>query len=317
MVRLRFGPEGQPTAIEPFVTGFLQSERRERVAHSGRPVGVAAANDGALLFSDDGNGVIYRVSYQGPGRAGAPLPEPRLAQPMPLDPRPRGNALALARPETQARDTLELGSGDFRSGGTIPTNFSAYGQDISPGLAWTGVPAGTRTGASGGDGRACARQGRAGRHLRAGQPHALMMGGHGTVCEARKWCAATSCRAPAFPITCFPIIRRCRAAFRTCRATRRWSSCSRAGPSAPGTGTITTNSSGFHPQLVVGLTHIVTITTDDWHTVNNIRQQIDAFWRFLLDEDRIVQRDFEIKEYTDPEHDIMIPHRIVLNSDPC
>jgi len=30
---------------------------------NGRPVGVAVASDGALLVSDDGAGVIYRVSY--------------------------------------------------------------------------------------------------------------------------------------------------------------------------------------------------------------------------------------------------------------
>ena len=30
----------------------------------GRPVDVAFAKDGALLFTDDGNGVIYRVSYK-------------------------------------------------------------------------------------------------------------------------------------------------------------------------------------------------------------------------------------------------------------
>lgn len=68
----------------------------------------------------------------------------------------------------------------------------------------------------------------------------------------------------------------------------------------------------FYPQLVVGFTHIVTITTDDWHTANNMRQQIGASWPFLLDEERIVQRDLDIKEYTDTEHDIMIPHTIVL-----
>lgn len=68
----------------------------------------------------------------------------------------------------------------------------------------------------------------------------------------------------------------------------------------------------FHPQLVVGFTHIITITTDDWHTANNMRQQIGAHWPFLLDEKRAVQRDLDIKEYTDPQHDIMIPHTLVL-----
>lgn len=68
----------------------------------------------------------------------------------------------------------------------------------------------------------------------------------------------------------------------------------------------------FHPQLVVGFTKLVTITTDDWHTANNMRQQIGAHWPFLYDEERVVQKDLDIKEYTDTEHDIMIPHTIVL-----
>ena len=71
----------------------------------------------------------------------------------------------------------------------------------------------------------------------------------------------------------------------------------------------------FYPQLVVGFTHLVAITTDDWHTANNMRQQLDAHFPFLLDEDRRVQQDLDIKEYTDPEHDVMIPHTIVLKPD--
>ncbi|MCA9738472.1 MAG: redoxin family protein [Gemmatimonadota bacterium] len=69
----------------------------------------------------------------------------------------------------------------------------------------------------------------------------------------------------------------------------------------------------FHAQLVVGFTRIVTITTDDWHTANNMRQQLHAHWPFLLDEERRVQQDLEIAEYTDEEHDVMIPHTLVLN----
>src|SRR5690606_6727099 len=33
---------------------------------------------------------------------------------------------------------------------------------------------------------------------------------------------------------------------------------------------------------------------------------------FLYDEERIVQKDLDIKEYTDTVHDVMIPHTIVL-----
>ena len=33
----------------------------------GRPAGIVMAHDGALLMSDDANGIIYRIAY--PGRA--------------------------------------------------------------------------------------------------------------------------------------------------------------------------------------------------------------------------------------------------------
>ena len=68
----------------------------------------------------------------------------------------------------------------------------------------------------------------------------------------------------------------------------------------------------FHPQLIVGYTQVVTITTDDWHTANNYRQQTAAQWPFLYDEERTVQQDLDIKEYTDTSQDVMIPHTIVL-----
>ncbi|MFN6562642.1 MAG: PQQ-dependent sugar dehydrogenase [Nostoc sp. ChiSLP01] len=61
VVRLRF-ENGKPVRYEDFVTGFL---RQDGKAQFGRPVGLAIAPDGSLLFTDDTNGVIYRVSYVG------------------------------------------------------------------------------------------------------------------------------------------------------------------------------------------------------------------------------------------------------------
>jgi glucose/arabinose dehydrogenase len=46
---------------EDFVTGFVAAD--ENVW--GRPVGVAVATDGSLIFSDDGSNSIWRVSYAG------------------------------------------------------------------------------------------------------------------------------------------------------------------------------------------------------------------------------------------------------------
>lgn len=69
----------------------------------------------------------------------------------------------------------------------------------------------------------------------------------------------------------------------------------------------------FHPQLVVGSCHLVVITCDDWHTTNNLRQQLGASYPFLYDEQHVVRDDLDILEYTDPQHEPMIPHTILLS----
>ncbi|MGK5023389.1 PQQ-dependent sugar dehydrogenase [Janthinobacterium sp. RB2R34] len=69
IVRVRFA-DGQASAIEPFVSGFLTDGGK---AHIARPVGLAMANDGSLLMADDANGVLYRVAYTGNTARGATL----------------------------------------------------------------------------------------------------------------------------------------------------------------------------------------------------------------------------------------------------
>jgi len=44
---------------EDFVTGFVTPQGNAR----GRPVGITVSKYGSLLFSDDGNNTIWRVSY--------------------------------------------------------------------------------------------------------------------------------------------------------------------------------------------------------------------------------------------------------------
>ena len=68
----------------------------------------------------------------------------------------------------------------------------------------------------------------------------------------------------------------------------------------------------FAPQIGVGYTQIVTISTDDHHTIQEFRASVGAQWPFLSDPGRTLQQDLDIKEYTDPEHDPMIPHTLVL-----
>ncbi len=60
IVRVRFDEQGQPTAIDDFVSGWLVNDNKE---HFGRVCGIAQHTDGSLLVTDDANGVIYRVAY--------------------------------------------------------------------------------------------------------------------------------------------------------------------------------------------------------------------------------------------------------------
>ena len=61
----------------------------------------------------------------------------------------------------------------------------------------------------------------------------------------------------------------------------------------------------------VGYCRLVTITTSTPQETLNYRSGIGAEWPFLSDPQRIVQRDLAVDEYTDPEHDQMVPHTIV------
>jgi peroxiredoxin len=68
----------------------------------------------------------------------------------------------------------------------------------------------------------------------------------------------------------------------------------------------------FYPKIAVAYTQIVTITTDDHHTLQEFRASLGAQWTFLSDPARTIQKDLDIQEYTDPEHNPMIPHTVVL-----
>ncbi len=67
-----------------------------------------------------------------------------------------------------------------------------------------------------------------------------------------------------------------------------------------------------YPKINVAYTRIVTISTDAHHTSQEFRNSVGAQWPFLSDPERTVQKDLDIREYTDPEDDPMIPHTLVL-----
>jgi peroxiredoxin len=67
-----------------------------------------------------------------------------------------------------------------------------------------------------------------------------------------------------------------------------------------------------YPKVGVAYTRVVTIATDEHHTLQEFRASVGAQWTFLSDTERIVQKDLDIQEYTDPVNDPMIPHTLVL-----
>ena len=68
----------------------------------------------------------------------------------------------------------------------------------------------------------------------------------------------------------------------------------------------------LHRELEVAYCRLVTISTDNITETNEYRSGVGAHWTFLSDAGRMIQKDLDIAEYTDPMHNPMIPHVIVL-----
>ena len=68
----------------------------------------------------------------------------------------------------------------------------------------------------------------------------------------------------------------------------------------------------LHREMEVGYCRLVTISTDNLLETNEFRAGVGAHWTFLSDAGRNMQKDLDIAEYTDPQHNPMIPHTLVL-----
>ena len=68
----------------------------------------------------------------------------------------------------------------------------------------------------------------------------------------------------------------------------------------------------LYREMEVGYCRLVTISTDTLTETNEYRSGVGAHWSFLSDAGRVVQKDLDIAEYTDPLHNPMIPHVVVL-----
>jgi len=68
----------------------------------------------------------------------------------------------------------------------------------------------------------------------------------------------------------------------------------------------------LHREMQVGYCRLVTVSTDSLLETNEFRSGVGASWTFLSDPARKLQKDLDIAEYTDPQHNPMIPHTLVL-----
>jgi peroxiredoxin len=68
----------------------------------------------------------------------------------------------------------------------------------------------------------------------------------------------------------------------------------------------------LHREMEVGYCRLVTVSTDNLTETNENRTGLGANWTFLSDAGRVIQKDLDIVEYTDPVHNPMIPYTLVL-----
>jgi Raf kinase inhibitor-like YbhB/YbcL family protein len=152
VARVRFDA-GKPVKFEAFAQGFL-SRKGDHWAHHGRLAGLAQTKDGALLLTDDTNGIIYRIAYTGAHKTNRPLGPPTNSmganvRVINVDSLPTGGPrqddLASKLLSQENQGALSIMSPAFDDGTPIPVKFAAKGENISPPLTWSSGPRGTKS----------------------------------------------------------------------------------------------------------------------------------------------------------------------------
>jgi Raf kinase inhibitor-like YbhB/YbcL family protein len=139
IVRIVFDESGKPASVQPWISGFLKNVG-DKYTRAARPAGLVVTNDGAILFSDDENGVIYQVSYE--GSSGSKIADSKQFEFKEAKPTPISLAVeSLEKPP----HLLKLKSLSFDANRKMPIRYSDYGDKISPALEWTQGPAGTKS----------------------------------------------------------------------------------------------------------------------------------------------------------------------------
>ena len=60
IVVVSLSENGTVKSVDPFITGFIENNN-----YLARPAGLMVLKDGSMLISDDYNGAVYRVTYDG------------------------------------------------------------------------------------------------------------------------------------------------------------------------------------------------------------------------------------------------------------
>ena len=127
IVRVHFDDAGKPQKIESFLNGFLVKggAPNGKDAHFARPTGLAMMKDGSMLLTDDTNNIIYRIAYN--------------QKTMPPIMSREDISMNLAE-TANAPKTIQVKSSAFSNMGMLADKYSAYFEDVSPEISWSGVP---------------------------------------------------------------------------------------------------------------------------------------------------------------------------------
>jgi peroxiredoxin len=70
----------------------------------------------------------------------------------------------------------------------------------------------------------------------------------------------------------------------------------------------------FHELCSVAFTELVSLLPNDLHDTFKLKISTGARWTFLSDSELVVQKHFDINEYTDAHHaNAMVPHTLILS----
>ena len=128
-------------------------------------------------------------------------------------------------------------------------------------------------------------------------------------------CDPTSSRERPSLTTSLPTKRPSAGSSPNCKDMIQWSCVLSRGGFCPKERRFADGPLALHRELEVAYCRLVTISTDNIVQSNENRSGIGAHWPFLSDAARIIQKDLDIAEYTDPVHNPMIPHVFVLEPD--